>query len=311
MTREEELEKIAIGYGLSISDIIREYCKEKEIADGIGKITQFVFKLGVSWADANPQKQWKPTKEQMKDVQSRQNIKWSEKDDEYHHGIIMYLLNNEIVGVKDKENAISWFKSLKGRVAPQTKQEWGEEDKENLEDVIKVIKNLNFTKGSEADTDRNRLVSWVNSLKDRVIPQEWSEEDLEHLEIAEESCQFLNKIETVNWLKSIRPQKQQKWDKHDIEMIEWLIRCCEKEHKELCNDRYGHQDIVSDLKRDCRKKWDWLESLKNKVVPQKQWKPTEEQMIYLKAAIKKYNWCDGEYCGLLSLYEQLKQLKQL
>lgn len=55
------------------------------------------------------------------------------------------------------------------------------------------------------------------------------------------------------------------WTDEDINMIDWLIRCCEKEHEELCNDRYGHQDIVSDLKRDCRKKWNWLESLKSRL----------------------------------------------
>lgn len=56
-------------------------------------------------------------------------------------------------------------------------------------------------------------------------------------------------------------EAKSRWSEEDKEMVAWLIRCCEKEHKELCNDRYGHQEIVSDLKRDCRKKWDWLEKL--------------------------------------------------
>lgn len=91
-------------------------------------------------------------------------------------------------------------------------------------------------------------------------------------------------------------------------MINWLIRCCEKEHEELCNDKYGHQEIISDLKRDCRRKWDWLESLKNKVVPQPSWKPSEEQMEALKEDI---DFAPDTYklrCTLVSLYNDLKKL---
>ena len=114
-----------------------------------------------------------------------------------------------------------------------------------------------------------------------------------------------NKV--IAWLKSLRPQKKQEWSKEDVEMIDWLIRCCESEHKELCNDRYGHQEIVSDLKRDCRKKWDWLESLKDKVVPQKQWKPTEEQIQTLEYYMHALT-CNEHKEVLFGLMEQLKAL---
>ena len=73
------------------------------------------------------------------------------------------------------------------------------------------------------------------------------------------------KEEALAWLKE---QNEQQWSKDDKEMVDYLIRCCEKEHKELCNDRYGHQDIVSDLKKDCRKKWDWLKTLKQRMEEQ-------------------------------------------
>ena len=60
-------------------------------------------------------------------------------------------------------------------------------------------------------------------------------------------------------------QPKQEWSEEDTEMIDCLIRHCKKEYEELCNDKYGHQEIVSDLKRSCRERWDWLESLKNKI----------------------------------------------
>ena len=55
------------------------------------------------------------------------------------------------------------------------------------------------------------------------------------------------------------------WSQEDKDMVSWLIRCCEREHNDLCNDKYGHEEIVSDLKRDCRKKWDWLEKLQKRM----------------------------------------------
>ena len=64
------------------------------------------------------------------------------------------------------------------------------------------------------------------------------------------------------WLEN---QKAIKWGEEDKKMVDRLIRCCEKEHEELCNNRYGHQEIVSDLKRNCRERWDWLETLKQRM----------------------------------------------
>ena len=47
----------------------------------------------------------------------------------------------------------------------------------------------------------------------------------------------------------------------DKEMVACLVRHFEKELDELRNDRYGHQEIVSDMKESCREKIAWLEKL--------------------------------------------------
>lgn len=118
--------------------------------------------------------------------------------------------------------------------------------------------------------------------------------------------------EFVNWLKSLkgRGQPKQEWNEEDINMIDWLIRCCEEEHKELCNDKYGHQDIVSDLKRDCRKKWDWLESLKNRTAPQNRWEPSEAQMDSITCAVRKMKESACYDSELVTLFNDLKKLKE-
>lgn len=47
----------------------------------------------------------------------------------------------------------------------------------------------------------------------------------------------------------------------DKEMVACLVRHFEKELDELHNDKYGHQEIVSDMKESCREKIDWLAKL--------------------------------------------------
>lgn len=152
-------------------------------------------------------------------------------------------------------------------------------------------------------------------------PAEWSKEDEEKLDqlynLLRSGAHTSQRIreEWANWLKSLKDRVQlhpkYEWSKEDIDMIDWLIRCCEEEHEELCNDKYGHQDIVSDLKRDCRKKWDWLESLKNKAVPQSQWKPSEEQMEILQYLCETSSHKNEKVIPILeSLYNDLKKLSE-
>lgn len=133
----------------------------------------------------------------------------------------------------------------------ELKPKWGNKDTGMIEGIMWIIEQFETSYDGErfSQTEFIKIKDWLKSLKDRVRPK-------------------------------------QEWSQNDIDMIDWLIRCCEKEHEELCNDKYGHQDIVSDLKRDCRKKWDWLESLKNRVAPQNHWKPSEEQIKALEFVIE-------------------------
>lgn len=55
------------------------------------------------------------------------------------------------------------------------------------------------------------------------------------------------------------------WSEEDKEMVACLIRYFEHELNELQNDRYGHQEIVSDLKESCCEKIHWLEKLQKKM----------------------------------------------
>lgn len=165
---------------------------------------------------------------------------------------------------------------------------------------------------------KDKVIAWLEKQGEQK-PVEWSKEDVKKLNIAiysllhpSDAYTKSEREQVVCWLKSFFPQPKQEWSKEDIDMIDYFILYCEKEYEELCNDKYGHQDIVSDLKRDCRKKLDWLESLKDKVVPQKHWKPSEEMLEALYRVIPENVFEKSEDEVLLDkLYQGLKYGKTL
>lgn len=151
-------------------------------------------------------------------------------------------------GSYDKETIEYIFPELK-----ESEDEWSDEDKEFLKLTLSNLTELKDRYG-EGYGRVGECIKWLNSLQPQPI-------DVEAVIAYQDGYQKA----VVEF-----SQKQQEWTDEDINMIDWLIRCCEKEHEEFCNDRYGHQDIVSDLKRDCRKKWDWLESLKSRLSKDKE-----------------------------------------
>lgn len=264
-------------------------------------------------------------------------IEWSEKTkglDELETYILSLVPDRPLDAVKVDSKNIRFLINKEQRSA-----EWSEQDETKLNDVIRLIEN-----SGHVESIRKHYVDWLKSLRPQKQQQEdeWSDEDKEFLELTLSNLAELKdrygegygKVgKCIDWLKSLQPQpidveaaiayqdgyqkalvefsqKHQEWTDDDINMIDWLIRCCEKEHEELCNDKYGHQDIVSELKRDCRKKWDWFESLKDKAVPQKQWKPSAEQLQALRWVCNRTFIAQEpqKESALEDLYEQLKAL---
>lgn len=56
-----------------------------------------------------------------------------------------------------------------------------------------------------------------------------------------------------------------KFTDEDKEMVARLIRGFEHDLEELRNDKYGHAEIVSDLKESCCEKIDWLEAFQKRM----------------------------------------------
>lgn len=202
------------------------------------------------------------------------NSAWSEEDESMLYGVMeteQYMLD-VVNGIKkfDVGNAsikedctreLNWLKYLKDRVQPQPKQEWGEEDEELMKWSI-----INLTE-----------------LKDRFGEEYGKVGD----------C--------IDWLKSLRPQKQ---CCNDVPSREYILNVWELGNywKELtngvCNTEHGTQ--LEYIQKHW-KEGDYYDKIS--VCPQKQWKPSEEQMEALSIAM----------CGvddpLFSLYQDLKKLK--
>ena len=102
------------------------------------------------------------------------------------------------------------------------KQEWSEEDESMRIKCIGIFETY-------CAEDASRLITWLKSIKDRVQPeQEWSEEDeerqeetIELLETLIDHPKFRNYATTrcVDWLKSLRPQKQWKPSEEQIKAV--------------------------------------------------------------------------------------------
>ena len=55
------------------------------------------------------------------------------------------------------------------------------------------------------------------------------------------------------------------FNNEDKEMVARLLRGFEHDLNELQNDKYGHAEIVSDMKESCREKIAWLENLQKQI----------------------------------------------
>ena len=103
----------------------------------------------------------------------------------------------------------------------EQKPAWSEEDEVYLNTTIAYLKDAQeFKKTAE------NCIGWLKSLKNRVLPQpkqQWSEEDdndawMNDIISKVENNLQLNKAE-IDWLKSLKPQSQQKWDEEDEKMF--------------------------------------------------------------------------------------------
>ncbi len=166
------------------------------------------------------------------------------------------------------------------------------EDEEVKKALIKNLKERFGTKGTMGGIlDMPRVLAWLERQSEQK-PIEWSEEDewkfadILALLRGGENCHY-NTPDLFTWFKSlkdrIQPQPKQEWSEEDKKYFDQAIYIC-------------HQNNYTAIEN-------WLQSLR----PQKQWKPSGEQMKFLHKYAEQNNY-DGAI--LTSLYNDLKKLKE-
>ena len=99
----------------------------------------------------------------------KQMSTWSEEDEKTVHLACEFIRHHSRKGDSingiDCTELVKMLESLKGRVLPQSKQEWSEED----ERIYRGLHNLIYS--TPYCDSRKELSDWFKSLKDRVKPQ--------------------------------------------------------------------------------------------------------------------------------------------
>ena len=95
----------------------------------------------------------------------------------------------------------------------------------------------------------------------------------------------LSNKQIIAWLEKQGEQKPD-WSDEDERIRKCLIRDQEKALDDVRKDKYGHSEIISDLKEMYRERIDWLESLKDRVQLQSKQEWSEYDKTKLSEAIQ-------------------------
>ena len=162
---------------------------------------------------------------------------------------------------KMKEAGYEWDADKKElKKIEQKPAEWSDTDQIRLDCAIcSILAESNRSNGYIDKDTAIDLENWLNSLKDRVLPQpkqKWSEEDkmmlqyaIEHFERQKRNCidgggRKKSMQEFIDWLKSLRPQPKWKPDSAMLVSLEYAINHISKK---------GDKNILTKLLEQLKK----------------------------------------------------------
>ena len=187
-------------------------------------------------------------------------LNWLEKQKEPNLAMIQWTGNNlkeviEFTGKSDKFE--KWFKS------------WDEYEA-YVRDSGNILKL--FCEGD--DHYKVPVGAWIIKTPDGHNipscfefvhnPDEIDENKIIKKHITEDvlSSEVNKRLKECGWY--VTDEKPAEWSDEDERMLNSILKTLQDEYHDLCNDKYGHEEIISDLKSSCRKKMSWLEALPEK-----------------------------------------------
>ena len=117
---------------------------------------------------------------------------------------------------------------------------------------------------------------------------------------ADYQCCGVHYKDIVAYLEK-QAQKPAEWSEKDERMLKSIIALCDEKMKST-----SYQSVIDhaiDVKN-------WLKSLKDRVQPQPQWKPSYEQISVLEFIMEDIEKDSIRYAILNSILEQLKKLRE-
>lgn len=192
-------------------------------------------------------------------------------------------------------------------IFPELKESEGEKIRKEIIEYIKEQQSILVPapdlRDEEEEKENKRYNIWIDWLEKKIESTEWSEEDEKGLGDALWCCKQAASITkdendmgnvwyAETWIKSLKdrviPQPLQEWSEDDEFELECIL-------VHLRN--YLHEDAYVGYEK-------WLKDKLKSLRPQKQWKPTKEQLKELEIVAKDNHLNPN----LQILLEQLKQL---
>jgi hypothetical protein len=179
---------------------------------------------------------------------------------------------------------------------------WSEEDDAIRNDLI------NYFRGSALETPEKEVINFLESLKDRIVPQSkqvWSEEDEQWWKVI---AQTELTEAAKDWIRTLIDratlQPKQVWSEEDKKMHDFALRAIGLCKQYAINNQINGYSKLPDTPQKYEELYQWLKSLKERYT----WKPSDEQLKALKEIIDVGHFTSYPN-ALETLYEQLKKLK--
>ena len=200
---------------------------------------------------------------------------------------------NETFATIPIDDAIAWLEKQK---EPELSEDFGE----YVAELGKQFPEVSFAKLSRIAV---RVKNWFQKQRKKST---WSEEDekvLNDINITlfeEKNIPNVKYWKFMNWLKSLknRTQPKQEWSEEDENNINSIVSRLEVDIS------YWESRSKTRTNED-EKLINWLKSLR----PQNKWKPSDEQMKWLKDVIETVPMTCRQQIPLELLYNDLKKLK--
>lgn len=246
------------------------------------------------------------SKEQVEEIETLVS-KWKPSDEDIKSCIGMCLSDANEQRFKD------YGTNLKDCLAWLEKQGEQKSKNESTDTCDSLI-----IKSKEFPASEKRDFGYFSESADKIEPKfhegewitngdsTWSEEDYNRITSIKYLLHELDNHNFDDWFDSLKCKPQYikpSWSEEDERICQCLIEDQEESLDNVRNDKYGHSEIISDLKEMYGERIDWLKSIKERIG----WKPSELQIEALESVTENCAYSEYQDC----LRELIKQLKKL